>query len=281
MQIMYGNFLALQPFFCYLLSCSHGSTSTACSYIKNEKIMQPISLLLLLSGIISLSRPTFAQNLPAPLDQLLQAQYKPNGSGATVLVAQKGQIIYHKAFGMANLELDVSMKTDHVFRIGSVTKQFTAAAILQLAEQGKLSLQDELIKFVPDYPTQGKRITVEHLLNHTSGIKSYTGMAEWNAAVQRKDFTPSELVDYFKNQPMDFEPGAQWKYNNSGYILLGFIIEKVSGQPYSQYVTEHFFKPLGMHNSYYGDVAPIIPNRATGYSQAEVNTGSRPVFILP
>lgn len=226
--------------------------------------------LLLLFLLASCFSTSFSQVLTSEFDQLIQTTYKPGGPGASVLVAKKGQVIYHKAFGMANLELGVPLKSEHVFRIGSVTKQFTAAAILQLAEQGKLSLQDELTRFIPDYPTLGKKITVEQLLNHTSGIRSYTDMPEWNEEVRRKDFTVSALIDFFKNQPMDFEPGTKWEYNNSGYILLGFIIEKVSGQTYAAYVQEHFFKPLGMSNSYYGDVAPIIKNRVAGYGQADV-----------
>ena len=232
-------------------------------------MMKSRSLLLFIL-FIALSSPVFSQVLTAEFDQLIQETYKPSGPGASVLMAKKGQVIYHKAFGMANLELGLPLKTEHVFRIGSVSKQFTAVAILQLMEQGKLSLQDDLSKFIPDYPTQGKKITVEQLLNHTSGIKSYTDMKEWDEEVRRKDFTVSALVDFFKNQPMDFEPGTKWQYNNSGYILLGFIIEKVSGQTYAAYVTEHFFKPLGMNNSYYGDVAPVIKNRAAGYAQADV-----------
>ena len=226
--------------------------------------------LLLLFLLASCFSTSFSQVLTSEFDQLIQTTYKPGGPGASVLVAKKGQVIYHKAFGMANLELGVPLKSEHVFRIGSVTKQFTAAAILQLAEQGKLSLQDELTRFIPDYPTLGKKITVEQLLNHTSGIRSYTDMPEWNEEVRRKDFTVSALIDFFKNQPMDFEPGTKWEYNNSGYILLGFIIEKVSGQTYAAYVQEHFFKPLGMSNSYYGDVAPVIKNRVAGYGQADV-----------
>lgn len=214
-----------------------------------------------------------AQSTPAQLetsiDQLFAEHFKPDAPGAAVLVAQKGKIIYHKAFGMAHLELNVPLRTDHVFRIGSITKQFTAAAILRLAETGKLSLQDELTRFLPDYPTHGKKITVEHLLTHTSGIKSYTGMKEWDEQTHRKDFTPEELVAYFKDQPMDFDPGAEYRYNNSGYILLGYIIEKVSGKTYAEYIREQFFQPLGMKNSYYGDTQPLIKNRASGYSQAD------------
>ena len=209
--------------------------------------------------------------LQAQFDQLLQAQYPADGPGAAVLVTRKGQVVYQKAIGMADMELDVPLKTDHVFRIGSVTKQFTAAAILKLAEEGKLDLQDEITRFIPDYPTQGKKITVEHLLNHTSGIKSYTSMEEWDPMTHRKDFTPAELVDFFKNQPMDFEPGTQYRYNNSGYILLGYIIEKVSGKSYAAYIKDTFFQPLGMSHSYYGDVKPLVKNRANGYTEGEMS----------
>jgi len=236
--------------------------------MKNKSLHVLIATLFL--SISSLSAQNLDAKLSAEIDKLLQDHYKADGSGATVLVSQKGKILYHKAFGMANLELGVPMRTDHVFRIGSVTKQFTGAAILKLAEEGKLSIQDDLTKFLPDYPTQGKKITVEHLLTHTSGIKSYTGMKEWDEQMHRKDFTPTELIALFKDQPMDFEPDADWRYNNSGYILLGYIIEKVSGKTYGEYINETFFKPLGMKNSYYGDTKPVIKNRASGYSQGDV-----------
>lgn len=203
------------------------------------------------------------------MDQLVRDQFPADGPGAAILITKKGQVVYEKAIGKASLELDVPIRTDQVFRIGSVTKQFTSAAILRLAEEGKLSLQDELTKFIPDYPTHGKKITVEQLLNHTSGIKSYTEMAEWNIALRRKDFLPVDMVDFFKNQPMDFEPGTQYHYNNSAYILLGFIIEKVSGKSYAQYLTEQFFKPLGMENTFYDSFEKVIKNRANGYSEAD------------
>lgn len=203
------------------------------------------------------------------IDKLLATVYKSNETGATALIARKGTVIYKKALGMANLELNVPMQIDNVFRIGSISKQFTAVAILQLLEMGKLGLQDDIKKFIPDYPTHGYTITVEQLLNHTSGIKSYTGMDEWDEQVRRKDFTPAALVDYFKNQPMDFAPGTKWDYNNSGYILLGYIIEKVSGKKYSEYIIDNIFKPLGMTNSYYGDHIPVIKNRVSGYEPAK------------
>ena len=216
--------------------------------------------------------PAFAQQqdarLTAEFDKLLSRQFKSNETGATALVARKGQILYQKAFGMANLELNVPMQTDNVFRIGSITKQFTAVAILQLMEQGKLSLQDDITKYLPDYPTHGHTITIEHLLTHTSGIQSYTDMKDFGEQMIL-DQKPTEVIDYFKNQPMEFAPGTKWNYNNSGYFLLGYIIEKVSGKTYPEYVETQFFKPLGMNYSLYGSDEKIIKNRAGAYNKVD------------
>ncbi len=210
------------------------------------------------------SKKTQANPVTAEFDKILTEQFKPDGTGCAALVASKGQIIYKKAFGMANLELNVPMKPEMVFRIGSITKQFTAIAILQLMEQGKLSLQDDITKFIPDYPTHGYKITVEHLLTHTSGIKSYTNVSEF-AGYIRIDKTPEEVIKIFRNLPMDFAPGTKWNYNNSGYFLLGYIIEKASGKSYPDYIEENFFKPLGMTGSLFGSDTKIVKNRASGY----------------
>jgi CubicO group peptidase (beta-lactamase class C family) len=205
------------------------------------------------------------KQLIAEFDKVMAAQFKPGTPGATALVAKNGQVIYKKAFGLANLELNVPMQPDYIFRIGSITKQFTAVAILQLMEQGKLTIQDEITRFIPDYPTQNSKITIEHLLTHTSGIQSYTGMKDFIGRMTL-DLKPGELIDHFKNEPMNFAPGAKWNYNNSGYVLLGYIIEKITGKTYAQYVEENFFKPLGMTNTLYGSDAKIIKNRASGYT---------------
>ncbi|WP_428657922.1 serine hydrolase [Runella sp.] len=243
-----------------------------------------ITRILLLFLCCFIAKTVFAQTpaLTAEFDKLLLEQFKPTESGATALISQKGKIIYHKAFGQANLELNVPMQTPMIFRIGSITKQFTAVAILQLMEQGKLSLQDEITKFIPDYPTHGHKITIEHLLTHTSGIKSYTDMKEFGDIIQ-KDKTPEELIAFFKNQPMDFAPGTQWHYNNSGFFLLGYIIEKVSGKTYPDYVEQVFFKPLGMTNSYYGNDAKLIKNRAAGYERGKdgIQNASAMSMTLP
>jgi CubicO group peptidase (beta-lactamase class C family) len=204
------------------------------------------------------------KQLTSEFDRLLSEQFKPGETGCAAVVAQKGQIVYKKAFGMANLELNVPMQPDMVFLIGSITKQFTAVAILQLMEQGKLSLQDEITRFIPDYPTNGYKITIEHLLTHTSGIKSYTNLPEY-MGFSRNDLTPEDVIKIFKNQPMEFAPGTKWSYCNSGYFLLGYIIEKASGKTYKEYIEENFFKPLNMTGSCYGNDSKVIKNRASGY----------------
>ncbi len=209
-----------------------------------------------------------AQDMTSKFDKILSELFPADGPGGTAIVVKGDKVLYRKAFGMANLELGVPMKPEHIFRIGSITKQFTAAAILKLEEEGKLSVKDDITKYLPDYPTQGHKITIEHLLTHTSGIKSYTSMAEFGAAV-RIDKKPEDFIAFFKDQPMDFAPGEKWLYNNSGYFLLGVIIEKVSGKPYDAYLEETFFKPLGMKSSSYGHHAPIVKNRVAGYSKTD------------
>ena len=229
--------------------------------MKVQKLI--LFIVLVHTGYLVCSQAPSKQ-LIGEFDKLLSEQFKAGESGCAALVAQKGQILYKKAFGMADIELNVPMQADMVFRIGSITKQFTAVCILQLMEQGKLSLQDEITKFIPDYPTQAHKITIEHLLTHTSGIKSYTGMKNFQDII-RKDMKPEEVIDFFKNQPMEFVPASKFNYNNSGYFLLGYIIEKVSGKTYPQYLEENIFKPLGMTNTVFGSNSKIIKNRASGY----------------
>jgi len=208
-----------------------------------------------------------SQEIEKQIDEILEKQFQPILPGCAAIVVKDGKTIYQKAFGMANLELNVKLKPEHIFRIGSITKQFTACAILKLAEEGKLSLNDDITKYIKDFPTHGNKITIEHLLTHTSGIKSYTGMKEWDGEVRKKDFTPEEMINYFKDQPMDFKPDEKYRYNNSGYFLLGYIIEVVSGKTYAEYIDEAFFKQLGMSSSYYDNTSKIIQNRASGYQK--------------
>jgi CubicO group peptidase (beta-lactamase class C family) len=181
-----------------------------------------------------------------------------------VAVVKDGGLVLARGYGFADLENDVPATAETVYRLGSITKQFTALAIMQLAEQGKLSVDDELAKFLPDYPTQGHKVTVHHLLNHTSGIKCYTNKPDFRKRT-RLDFTHDELLATFKDEPFDFEPGAKWAYSNSGYYLLGMVIEKASGKSYEKYVEDHIFRPLGMSATRYGHTQPLVRHRAMGY----------------
>jgi CubicO group peptidase (beta-lactamase class C family) len=223
-----------------------------------------ITVMVMAFTLTTIAQSPSTKAISAEFDRLLSTQFKPGETGCAALVAIKGQIIYKKAFGMANLELNVPMQPEMVFRIGSITKQFTAIAILQLMEQGKLSLQDDITKFIPDYPTQAYKITIENLLTHTAGTMSYTSAPEIMKYI-KDDFKPEEVIDKFKNLPMEFAPGTKWNYNNSGFFLLGYIIEKVSGMKYQDYIEKNLFKPAGMTNSLYGSDEKIIKNRAYPY----------------
>ena len=202
-------------------------------------------------------------------------------AGMSVAVEHHGELILADGYGYADLEHMVAVNPETVFRIGSVTKQFTSLAILQLVEEGKVGLQDPITTYLPDYPTQGHTVTVHHLLTHTSGIKSYTALEEYTT-FHRLDLTHEELLAKFANEPFDFAPGERFSYSNSGYYLLGMIIEKVSGESYEDYVEKHIFGPLGMTGSMYCDPVSIVPHRARAYevgAQGLVN--SEPISLLP
>lgn len=200
--------------------------------------------------------------LAPEIDRLIASESRSDEPGGEILVAQKGQIVYRKAFGMANMELDVPMKENMIFFIGSLTKQMTAVAILQLMEQRKLSLQDDIRKYLPEYQVLPDTITIEHLLTHTSGIASTPGPAVKTSSEKQ----PLDLVDPYKNQPIEFPAGTKWSYNNANYYLLGYIVEKVSGKSYAQYMQEYIFKPAGMKNTCFCSIDTLVKNKATGYN---------------
>jgi CubicO group peptidase (beta-lactamase class C family) len=207
---------------------------------------------------------SFGQSLDSQIDRLIQTQITgTNAPGGTFLVAVKGKPIYVKAFGQANLELQVPMQPDHVLQIGSMSKQFTAVAILMLEEEGKLDIKQPISAYIPDFPN-GEHIEIRHLLSHTSGIRDFTKMKNLQQ-IANKQMSPKELVDFFKDEPVDFLPGEKFAYNNSGYMLLGYLIEVLSGQPYAEFVQERIFDKAGMHRSYYASDRNLIPGRADGY----------------
>jgi D-alanyl-D-alanine carboxypeptidase len=189
--------------------------------------------------------------------------------GFAVLVARGDEVLYRGACGRASLELGVPLSPDHVFRLASVTKQFAAAGLLKLVDEGRLSLDDPLSKFVPGFPN-GDAISVRMLLNHTSGIRSYTDMPEIMAGGGiMKDLTTAQLVDSFRDAPPDFAPGEGWHYNNSAYVLVGAVIEAVAGKPWDAYLGEAFFEPLGMAHTRGGHAAveAVIPGHVQGYGR--------------
>ena len=201
----------------------------------------------------------------AAIDRIIEAPINAGKvAGASVAVTRRGETIVAKSYGSADLELDVPMPADASFEIGSVTKQFTAASILLLAERGKLSVDDEVTKYLPQYPTHGQRITLRHLLTHTSGIKGYTEMPEFGDLMKLKK--PREtLVALFGDKPLDFAPGEALVYNNSENFLLGLIIEKVSGVSYADFVKANLFDKVGMTQSYYCSESAVHRHHAHGY----------------
>lgn len=185
-------------------------------------------------------------------------------AGLAVAVIQGSDTLLMKAYGKADLEWDVPLAIDAVFEIGSVTKQFTSASVLKLRDDGKLDLDADISKYLPDYPTQGHRIPVRRLLDHTSGIKGYTEMSNFRDMATR-NLPRDSLVAKFSAEPFDFPPGEALIYNNSAYFLLGLIIEKVSGMSYEEFVETELFAKLGMTRSSYCSNSEVVPRRAHGY----------------
>ena len=223
--------------------------------------------------------PISDEELSRYTDQLLTSTYPAGEPGAVALIVRDGRTLLRKGYGVADLEQGIALQPEAVFEVGSVTKQLTAAAILMLQERGKLSVDDDVTKHLPEYPTHGQKITLEHLLAHTSGIPSYTGTAEWLARV-RDDLSLPQVIDLFKDRPLEFAPGAQWAYNNSGYILLGAVIEKVSGKPYPDFIEQEILAPLGMTRSSYGSFSKVIPGRVQGYERGQEGyRNARPISM--
>jgi len=207
-----------------------------------------------------------AQEIAPKVDECVAAYTRDHRFMGSVLIARSGRVLVEKGYGMADLELDVPNTPQTKFRLGSITKQFTAAAILQLEEQGKLSVNDPISKYFVESPAAWKDITIHHLLTHTSGIPNYTDFPGFMANETRKPLTVPLLIGLFESKPLDFEPGAKWKYSNSAYELLGYVIEKLSGVSYEDYLKQHIFDPLEMRSTGYDHAAPVIRNRASGYA---------------
>jgi CubicO group peptidase (beta-lactamase class C family) len=203
-------------------------------------------------------------DLVASLDALFAEAYPADGPGAAVRIEKGGEVILRKGYGLADLELGVAIEPDMVFRLGSITKQFTAAAILLLVEDGKIDLDAPLSKYLPDYDGPAAKVTVAQLLNHSGGLPNYTSLPEYPARM-REDQETGEMVDRFRELDLEFEPGSRWSYSNSGYFLLGVILEAASGTSYEEFVEGRIFEPLGMERSRYGHEDELVPGRVAGY----------------
>jgi CubicO group peptidase (beta-lactamase class C family) len=215
------------------------------------------SFVLVLLG----TQPVHADRVDTYLKSQMQQRRIP---GVALKVIRDGKVVKTAAYGLANLEMNVPVKPETVFETGSITKQFTAAGILLLAQEGKLSVDDNISKYLKDTPEAWRNVTIRHLLTHTSGIKSYTGL---NGFQLWRHLTQAQFIKAIGAQPMEFQPGDSWKYCNTGFNLLGYIIENVSGENYWDFLSERIFQPLGMHATTNRLPSLIIPNRAAGYEQ--------------
>jgi CubicO group peptidase (beta-lactamase class C family) len=233
-------------------------------YISYRRLA-PIALLFLfaVSAAAQDPAPKFDEYLSA-----IAAQQRFTGS---VLVARDGKVIFSKGYGLANVELDVPNTPQTKFRLGSITKQFTATAILLLQERGKLSVSDPICKYFDNCPAAWSEVTVHNLLSHTGGIPNFTSFPDYMPKMMMP-VTTQEMIARFKDKPLDFKPGEKWDYSNSGYFLLGAIIEKVSGESYESFLQKNIFDPLKLTGTGYDHFDTILKKRATGYSLSKGKT---------
>lgn len=215
------------------------------------------------------------------IETLLNQYHEYGQFNGSALVAENGKVIFKKGFGMANMEWEIPNAPDTKFRLGSITKQFTAMLIMQLVEKGKLKLDGKITDYLPDYPKPtGDKVTLHHLLTHTSGIPGYTEFPNFFRDVSRDPYPPAAFVKTFADSALLFEPGAKFSYSNSGYFLLGVIIEKVTGKPYEQVLAENILVPLGMKSTGYDHFNTIIKKRAAGYQKNAAGYDNAPYLDM-
>ena len=219
-----------------------------------------LGLTTILVVLLAMPAAVFADAVDDFMQSQMQRQQIP---GISLAICRDGQVVRAQGYGLANVELDVSVKPETVFQTGSVGKQFTAMAVMMLVDAGKLGLDDPIVKYFPGAPAIWKDITVRHLLTHTSGIKDWEGKTDID---YRKDYTEDELVQVAMQLPPDFAPGTQWSYSNTAYVLLGILVHKVSGQFYGDLLAERVFAPLGMTSTRIISESDIVKNRAAGYT---------------
>ncbi len=211
--------------------------------------------------------PLDPATLAKRIDELVDAHMKVHGFSGSVLLAREGTPLVSKGYGYANVEWQIPNAPNTRFRIGSITKQFTSMLIMQLREQGKVKLEDSACLYLAPCPDTWKPVTIHHLLTHTSGIPTYTGIKEWRE-VNMVPKTTDQIVAFFRDLPLQWTPGEKYAYNNSGYFLLGLVIEKITGRKYEQVLQDMILTPLGMKDTGYDWSSAVIPRRASGYTGA-------------
>ncbi len=204
------------------------------------------------------------------VDEIAKQTLSRSVAGISIAVARDGQVLIARGYGMANLEHSIAVTPETVFHIDSISKNILAAVVLQLLDQGKLQLDDEVTKYLPEAPTLGHHVTVRQLLNHTSGIYSFTSLPD-AADNERRDLSHEQVLALIKDKPFDFQPGTRWRYDNSAFYLAGMVVERVTNEKYGAYVREHVFKPLGMSSASLCDARTVVPHLASGY---EVDNGT-------
>lgn len=234
--------------------------------IRSLRIFISIAVLSCLSHAIFAQSPS-NDEIIAKANEYMAAAEKVDKFSGTILVAREGKPILSKGYGMANYEWGIPNTPQTVFRLGSITKQFTSAAIMLLQERGKLSTSDPICKYVTECPAAWEPITIKQVLTHSSGIPNYTSFPGWMDKKSVLPITTAELLAEYKAKPLDFTPGEKFSYSNSGYHLLGAIIEKVSGKSYADFLQENIFTPLGLKQTGYDMPKPLIKYRAAGYSR--------------
>jgi CubicO group peptidase (beta-lactamase class C family) len=235
-------------------------------------VIPRIGIILLLAAAAQAQNAS--QSDVSRMEQVVESYVSDKTFMGSVLVARGDHVLLSKGYGSANLEWNIPNSPTTKFRLGSVTKQFTAASILLLEERGKLKTDDLVKKYMPDAPAAWDKITIFHVLTHTSGIPNFTSFADYPSQ-EPFDTTPEKLVARFRDKPLDFEPGEKFSYSNSGYVLLGYLVEKASGENYAKFVQENIFGPLGMKDSGYDSNSAIIPRRAAGYTPDQPPNGER------
>ena len=244
-----------------------------------KKIYTSVFILFVLSVFSNLTySQTLSKETTQFIDNLLNSSYPEKNPGISILISENDVPVYKKAFGMSDMESGSKSDPENLYAIGSMTKQFTAVGILCLVNEGKINLNDDIRKYIPDYNTHGKTVTIENCLTHSSGIPSFTELKGFDKIYDKK-LSKDEIVKYFQDEELMFDPGTDFSYSNSAYFLLGIVIENVSGMTYEDFIQKNIFDKAGMKHSYFGNWEKKIPLFTTGYESSDNNSYAKASYF--